>query len=71
MAGSCARRTPTRSSLRGPSPTGQKDYWAESHASANRDLTRIPLASNWGEAGREGVDTYRILLPPDCAERLE
>lgn len=50
---------------------GEKDYWAEPHASANRDLTRILFTSNWGESGSEGVDTYLILLPEDWPDRLE
>lgn len=50
---------------------GEKDYWAEPHASANRDLTRLVFTSNWGESGSEGVDTYLIRLPEDWPEQLK
>jgi hypothetical protein len=49
---------------------GEKDYWAEPHASTNRDLTRILFTSNWGEAGTERVDMYQISLPADWTEAL-
>jgi hypothetical protein len=41
------------------------DYWAEPHASANRDLTRILFTSNWGRSGSEQVDMYMVALPDD------
>jgi len=49
---------------------GEKDYWAEAHASANQDLTRIVFTSNWGRTGTEEVDMYMIMLPPDWLSRL-
>lgn len=54
----------------GPVGYGEKDYWAEPHASTNRDLTRILFTSNWGEAGTELVDMYQIILPSDWTEAL-
>ena len=54
----------------GPVEYGEKDYWAEPHASANRDLTRIVFTSNWGKAGSEGVDMYLITLPPDWPDAI-
>lgn len=45
--------------------TQEHDYWAEPHASANRDLTRILFTSNWGRSGTEAVDMYLIDLPAD------
>jgi hypothetical protein len=54
----------------GPVGYGEKDYWAEPHASTNRDLTRILFTSNWGEAGTELVDMYEIVLPADWTEAL-
>jgi hypothetical protein len=41
------------------------DYWAEPHASANRNLTRILFTSNWGRSGSEQVDMYMVVLPDD------
>ena len=49
----------------GPVSYGEKDYWAEPHASANHDLTRVLFTSNWGAAGSETVDAYMIMLPGD------
>jgi hypothetical protein len=54
----------------GPVEYGEKDYWAEPHASANRALTRIVFTSNWGKAGSEGVDMYLITLPPDWPDAI-
>lgn len=50
---------------------GEKDYWAEPHAWANRDLTRILFTSNWGDSGSEAVDTYLIRLPDHWPDLLE
>jgi hypothetical protein len=47
-----------------------QDYWAEPHASTNRDLTRILFTSNWGRAATDQVDMYLIALPPDWSTRL-
>ncbi len=49
---------------------GEKDYWAEPHASANQDLTRILFTSNWGRAGTEEIEMFMIELPPDWTTRL-
>jgi hypothetical protein len=53
-----------------PVAYGEKDYWAESHASANLDLTRILFTSNWGRTGTEEVEMFLIELPPDWTARL-
>ena len=49
----------------------EKDYWAEPHASANHDFTRILFTSNWGRSGTEEVEMFMIELPPDWPERLQ
>ena len=46
------------------------DYWAEPHASANSDLTRIVFSSNWGRSGTGEVEMFMIALPPDWTEHL-
>ena len=46
------------------------DYWAEPHASANSDLTRIVFGTNWGRSGSGLVEMFMIALPPDWPERL-
>jgi hypothetical protein len=48
----------------------EKDYWAEPHASANSDLTRVLFTTNWGRSGTEEVEMYLIDLPPDWPDRL-
>ena len=45
-------------------PRMEQDYWAEPHATANRDFTRVLFTSNWGRSGTEEVETYLIELPP-------
>lgn len=42
----------------------EHDYWAEPHASVNRDFTRIVFTSNWGRSGTEEVEMYLIQLEP-------
>ena len=49
----------------------EKDYWAEPHASVNRDFTRIIFTSNWGRTGTEEVDLYMIILPEDWVTLLD
>jgi hypothetical protein len=49
----------------------EADYWAEPHAAANRDLTRILFGSNWGRTGTGEVEMHMIVLPDDWEERLE
>ena len=48
----------------------EHDYWAEPHASANPDLTRILFTSNWGRSGSGEVEMYAILLPADWIRAL-
>jgi hypothetical protein len=48
----------------------EQDYWAEPHASANLDLTRIVFTTNWGRSGTEEVEMYVIDLPSDWPQRL-
>ena len=43
----------------------EKDYWAETQANTNRNLTRALFTSNWGRSGTDEVDTYMIQLPPN------
>jgi hypothetical protein len=47
------------------------DYWAEPHASANSDLTRILFSTDWGRSGTGQVEMYLIELPLDWPERLQ
>ena len=49
----------------------EQDYWAEPHASANHDFTRILFTSNLGRSGTEEVEMFMIELPPDWPERLQ
>ena len=48
----------------------EKDYWAEPHASVNRDFTRILFTSNWGRTGTEEVEMFMIQLPENWIEQL-
>jgi hypothetical protein len=48
----------------------EHDYWAEPHATVNRDLTRILFTSNWGRSGTQGVEMYMIELPADWTDAL-
>jgi hypothetical protein len=48
----------------------EQDYWAEPHASVNRDFTRIVFTSNWGRPGTEQVEMFLVELPPDWVNRL-
>ncbi|MGC9521222.1 MAG: hypothetical protein ACP5HG_04995 [Anaerolineae bacterium] len=43
-------------------PRRDHDYWAEPHATVNRDFTRVVFTSNWGRSGTEAVDAYMIVL---------
>ncbi len=43
----------------------EHDYWAEPHASVNRDFTQVVFTSNWGRGGTEEVDMYLMKLPAD------
>jgi hypothetical protein len=42
---------------------GAGNYWAEPHASVNRNFTRIVFNSNWGNSVGPDIDTYMIQLP--------
>ncbi len=44
----------------------EHDYWAEPHASANRDLTRVLFTTNWERSGTEQVETYLIFVPTEA-----
>ena len=48
----------------------EHDYWAEPHASANQDFTRVLFTSNWGRSGTEEVETFLISLPPGWIAQL-
>jgi len=48
----------------------EKDYWAEPHASVNRDFTRVLFTSNWGRTGTEEVEMFMIQLPANWIEQL-
>jgi hypothetical protein len=51
-------------------PNQGHDYWAEPHATVNRDFTRILFTSNWGRSGTEQVDMYMMALPLDWSALL-
>jgi DNA-binding winged helix-turn-helix (wHTH) protein len=38
-------------------------YWAEPHATVNRDFTRVLFGTNWARVGADEVETYLIDLP--------
>jgi hypothetical protein len=44
-------------------PNQELDYWAEPHASVNRNFSRIVFTSNWGRSGTGEVEMYLIQLP--------
>jgi hypothetical protein len=44
-------------------PSMEQDYWAEPHATASRDLTKVLLTTNWGRSGTEEVETFLVTLP--------
>jgi hypothetical protein len=48
----------------------EHDYWAEPHASVNRDFTQIVFTSNWGRGGSDAVDMYMIKLPSNWVSQL-
>lgn len=48
----------------------EHDYWAESHGSANRAMTRLLFTSNWGRSGTEDVEMYLVALPQDWLAML-
>ena len=38
-------------------------YWAEPHATVNRDFTKVLFNSNWDSGSSENIDAYLIDLP--------
>ncbi len=46
----------------------EHDYWAEPHASVNRDFTRVIFTSNWGRSGTGEVEIFMVGLPADWSE---
>ncbi|MBN2086230.1 MAG: hypothetical protein JW748_13505 [Anaerolineales bacterium] len=44
-------------------PEQEHDYWAEPHASVDRDFSRIVFTTNWGRSGTGETEMYMILLP--------
>jgi hypothetical protein len=52
-------------------PDQGHDYWAEPHATVNRDFSRALFTSNWGRSGSEEVEMYLLELPPGWAEAGE
>jgi hypothetical protein len=48
----------------------EQDYWAEPHASVNRDFTRVLFTSNWGRTGTEQVEMFLLELPADWTSPL-
>jgi hypothetical protein len=44
------------------------DYWAEPHASTNRDLTRVVFSTDWGRSGTGEVEMVLIALPEGWSE---
>lgn len=50
--------------------TQEHDYWAEPHASVNRDFTRILFTTNWGRSGTGQVEMFLGELPADWPGRL-
>ncbi|MBN2387305.1 MAG: hypothetical protein JXB85_09810 [Anaerolineales bacterium] len=43
----------------------EHDYWAEPHASVNRDFTRVLFTTNWGRSGTGEVELFLLQLPWD------
>jgi PKD repeat protein len=39
------------------------DYWAEPHATCNRDMTKLLFTTNWGRSGTEQVEMVLAELP--------
>ena len=49
----------------------EQDYWAEPHATVNRDFTRVLFTTNWGRSGTEETEMYLIELSADWPSRLQ
>lgn len=67
-SGRVARLAHTRSLV---NPRMEHDYWAEPHATVNRDFTRVLFTTNWGLSGSEQVETMLIELPPNWPDQLQ
>jgi len=52
-------------------PNQEHDYWAEPHASVNRDFSRVLFTSNWGRSGSGEVEMYMIILPDNWHEIIK
>ena len=48
----------------------EHDYWAEPHATVNRDFTRILFTSNWGRSGTDAVNMFLLELPVGWIDSL-
>lgn len=48
----------------------EPDYFAEPHATVNRDFTRLLFTSNWEVYGTGEVETYMVILPEGWLDRL-
>lgn len=48
----------------------EHDYWAEPHASVNRDFTRVLFTSNWGRSGTDEVEMFIAELPMNWWQNL-
>jgi hypothetical protein len=46
------------------------DYWAEPHASVNRDFTRVVFTTDWHRSGTGAVEMYLIALPENALDQL-
>ena len=42
---------------------GAANYWAEPHASVNRNFTKVIFNSNWGNSNGADIDAYILQLP--------
>jgi len=49
----------------------EQDYWAEPHASVNRDFTRVLFTTNWGRSGTEETEVFLIELPAGLPQRYQ
>jgi len=68
--GGCVVRLAHTHSIVDESQPSEYYYWAEPHASANHDLTRILFTTNWGRYNTAQVEMYMIALPSDWPDRL-
>jgi len=45
------------------------DYWAQPHATINRDATKILWGSNWGGSTLD-LDSYMVTIPAGALDNL-